>query len=99
VRASDFLGFGRCFIALLEDDVFRVRYGSEKGVPKREEVEFPEGIITRALRAKEVFSTDDAGKMPDANLNVIAEYGVKQFLAVPLLGADGGVLALFGLAE
>jgi PAS domain S-box-containing protein len=99
VRASDFLGFGRCFIALLEDDVFRIRYGSEKGVPKRVEVAFPEGIATQALRAKEVFSTDDASKMPDANLNAIAEYEVKQFLAVPLLGADGAVLGMFGVLD
>ena len=100
VRASDFLGFGRCFIALLEDDVFRIRYGSEKGVPKRVEVEFPEGIATRALRAKEVFSTDDASTIPDANLSEIARrYEVKQFLAVPLLGADGAVLGMFGVVD
>src|SRR5205807_1433638 len=53
----------------------------------------------KALRAKEVFSTDDASKMPDANLDVIAEYGVKQFLAVPLLGADGAVLGMFGVLD
>ncbi len=100
VRASDFLGFGRCFIALLEDDVFRIRYGSEKGVPKRVEVEFPEGIATQALRAKEVFSTDDASTIPDANLSEIARrYEVKQFLAVPLLGADGAVLGMFGVVD
>ena len=99
VRASDFLGFGRCFIALLEDDVFRVRYGVEKGVPKRAEVVFPEGVATRALRAKEVFSTDDATKTPGANLNAIARYDVKQFLAVPLLGAEGEVLGMFGVLD
>ena len=33
-RAADFLGFGRCFIALLEDDQFRVRYGVERGEPR-----------------------------------------------------------------
>ncbi len=26
LRASDFLGYGRCFIALLEDGQFRIRY-------------------------------------------------------------------------
>src|SRR6202040_1455591 len=31
VRASDFLGYGRCFIALFEDGKFRVRYGVERG--------------------------------------------------------------------
>jgi two-component system NtrC family sensor kinase len=100
VRASDFLGFGRCFIALLEDDVFRIRYGSQKGVPKQVEVDFPEGVATQALRAKEVFSTDDASTMPDANLSEIARrYEVKQFLAVPLLGADGAVLGMFGVID
>ena len=50
VRASDFLGFGRCFIALHEDGQFRVRYGVEKGEPRRLEVIFPEGLATRSLR-------------------------------------------------
>ena len=100
VRASDFLGFGRCFIALLENDVFRIRYGSEKGVPKRVQVTFPESIATQALRAKEVFSIDDANTMPDADLREIARrYQVKQFLAVPLLGAEGAVLGMFGVLD
>jgi two-component system NtrC family sensor kinase len=99
VRAADFLGFGRCFMALLEEDVFRVRYGSDNGVPKRLEVIFPEGITTRALRAKEVYSTDEASKDEGANLDVIARYDVHQFLAVPLLGATGEVLGMFGVLD
>ena len=47
VRVSDFLGFGRCFIALLEDDQFRIRYGVEKGEPKQVDTVFPEGIATQ----------------------------------------------------
>ena len=31
VRAADFLGFGRCFIALLEDEQFHMRYASKRG--------------------------------------------------------------------
>jgi PAS domain S-box-containing protein len=99
VRAADFLGFGRCFIALLEEDTFRVRYGVEKGAPRRLEVDFPEGIATRALRSKEVFWSDDASKMEGANLDVIARYYVHQFLAVPLLGAGGEVLGMFGVLD
>jgi PAS domain S-box-containing protein len=99
VRASDFLGFGRCFIALLEDGVFRIRYGVNKGERRRVEVAFPEGIATRALRAKEVFWTDEASKTAGANLDVIAKYEVHQFLAVPLLGASGDVLGMFGVLD
>ena len=57
IRASDFLGFGRCFIALEEDGHFQVRYAVEKGEPQRVDTPFPEGVATRALRAKEVFWT------------------------------------------
>jgi two-component system NtrC family sensor kinase len=99
VRASDFLGFGRCFIALLEDGEFRVRYGVEKGQPKRVDTAFPEGMATQALRAKEVFWTDEASQMPGANLEVVAQYQVHQFLAVPLLGTSGQVLGMFGVLD
>src|SRR5260370_31463590 len=99
LRAADFLGFGRCFIALLEDGTFRIRYGVEKGAPRRLEVAFPEGIAARALRAKEVFWTDEASKNEGANLDVIAKYQVHQFLAVPLLGAGREVLGMFGVLD
>ena len=99
VRASDFLGFGRCFIALLENDQFRVRYGVEKGVPKQVETLFPEGVATKALRAKEVFWTDEASRTPGVNVEVVAKYHVHQFLAVPLLGTGGQVLGMFGVLD
>ena len=99
VRASDFLGFGRCFIALLEESGFRVRYGVEKGAPKQIDTQFPEGVATQALRAKEVYWTDEASKMPGANLDVVAQYQVHQFLAVPLLGTSAQVLGMFGMLD
>jgi len=99
VRASDFLGFGRCFIALLEDDRFRVRFGVDRGQPRRLEVIFPEGLATRALRAQEVYWTDEAGKAPGSNLAAIAQYQIGQILAVPLLGAEGRVLGMFGVLD
>jgi two-component system NtrC family sensor kinase len=98
-RAADFLGFGRCFIALVEDEVFRVRYGVERGEPRRVDLLFPEGPATRALRTKEVFWTDEASETPGANLDVIAKYQVRQFLAVPLLGTGGQVLGMFAVLD
>src|SRR5437879_712264 len=64
IRASGFLGFGRCFIALLENDQFQVRYGVERGQPRRVETIFPEGIATKALRSKEVFWKDEVSEVP-----------------------------------
>jgi len=98
-RAADFLGFGRSFIALVEDGQFRVRYGVKNGVAQRIDAVFPEGIGTRTLRAKEVFWSDDLNKMPGANLDVIAQYQARQLLSVPLLGADGRVLGMFGVLD
>jgi two-component system NtrC family sensor kinase len=99
LRVSDFLGYGRCFIALLENDQFQVRYGVEKGVPKQVATPFPEGIATKTLRAKEVFWTDEASRTPGANLDVVTKYDVHQFLAVPLLGTTGQVLGMFGVLD
>jgi PAS domain S-box-containing protein len=99
VRAADFLGFGRCFIALLEEGQFRVRYAVIRGDPQRADTVYPEGIATRALRAKEVFWSDDVGQLAGANLEIIAQYQARQLLAVPLLGADGRVLGMFGVLD
>ncbi len=99
MRAAGFLGYGRCFIALLEDDHFQVRYGVEKGQPQKVDNPFPEGIATKALRAKEVFWTDEASRNPGANLEVVSKYKVHQFLAIPLLGAGGELLGMFGLLD
>src|SRR5579863_5711863 len=98
-HAADFLSFGRCFIALLENDQFRVRYGVANGAPASADVLFPEGVATKALRAKEVFWTDDAKRTPGANLEVVDQYQVRQFLAVPLLGSSGKVLGMFGVLD
>jgi PAS domain S-box-containing protein len=99
VRAADFLSYGRCFIALLDEGTFRVRYGVDRGQPRAIDTIFPEGIATHALRAKEIFSSDDVRQLAGANLELIAQYQAKQLLAVPLLGADGTVLGMFGMLD
>jgi PAS domain S-box-containing protein len=99
VRAADFLGFARCFIALLENGEFRLRYGVDQGQPRRLDLIFPEGPATRALRAKEVYWTDEAGKVPGANLEVISQYHIRQLLSVPLLGANGQVLGMCAVLD
>ena len=87
VRAADFLSYGRCFIALLEDGQFRVRYAVTRGESQRVDTVFPEGIATRALRAKEVFWSNDVRQMAGANLEVLAQYQAKQLLAVAAVRA------------
>ena len=99
LRACDFLGFGRSFIAMLEEDEFHVRYGVDHGEARRVDNLFPEGVATQTLRAKEVFWTDDASRTPGTNLEVVARYNLRQILAVPLLGTTGRVLGMFGVLD
>ena len=99
LRAADFLGYGRCFIALLEDTQFRVRYAVDRGQSRRADTLFPEGIATRALRAKEVFWSDDVRQLAGANLEILAQYHARQLLSVPLLGSDGRVIGMFGVLD
>jgi two-component system NtrC family sensor kinase len=99
VRASDFLGFGRCFIALLEDEQFHIRHSVTRGESQRVDNIFPEGIATRALRAKEVFCSNDLGQEAGVNLPAVTRYQARQLLAVPLLSADGSLLGMFGVLD
>ena len=55
LRAADFLGFGRAFLGLLEDGVFRVRWGADDGRTERVDLVLPDGPTSRALINKEVF--------------------------------------------
>jgi PAS domain S-box-containing protein len=99
VHAADFLGYGRCFIALMENDRVHVRYAVERGDSRRIDVTVPEGIATQALRTREVFWTDDASRTPGINLEAITKFKVKQLLTVPLLGTSGKVLGMFGVLD
>ena len=99
MRASDFLGYGRCVVALLDDGQFRVRYGVEHGEPQRLDLPISEGVATRKLRAKEVFWTDEASRTPGINLDAVTKYKIRQFLAVPLLGTSGQLLGMFGVLD
>jgi PAS domain S-box-containing protein len=99
IRAADFLGFGRCFVALQENGEFHVRYAAVRGEAQRLDHIFPEGVATRALRTKEVFWSDDLTQVPGANLKVVSEYQARQLLTVPLVGGDGGLLGMFGVLD
>jgi PAS domain S-box-containing protein len=99
LRAADFLGFGRGFIGLLENNAFHVRWGSENGQAKQVEFVFPPGPASRALLGKEVYWSDDPGKEPGANLEVLGKFDVRQLLTVPLLDTSGEVLGMFGVLD
>jgi PAS domain S-box-containing protein len=99
LRAADFLGFGRGFIGLLENGAFHVRWAAESGQPKRVDFLLPAGPASRALLNKEVFWSDEPGKVPGINLEILTQFDVRQLLTVPLLDTEGEVLGMFGVMD
>jgi two-component system NtrC family sensor kinase len=99
VRAASFLGFKRCFIGLLEDATFHIRWGLENGISRPVDIPLYDGVATRALKKKNVFFTEDASKTPGANLDFVSAFNIAQLLAVPLLGSNGDVLGMFGVLD
>jgi PAS domain S-box-containing protein len=99
VRASTFLGFRRCYIGLLEGDVFRIRWGVEDGRPRPIEISLPDNVAIRTLKQKQVFLTEEAATVPGANAEFVNTFKIRQLLAVPLLGSTGEVLGMFGMLD
>lgn len=99
VRAASFLGFRRCFIGLLDDATFHIRWGVENGVARPVDIPLYDGVATSTLKKKSVFFTEDASKIPGANLDFVEAFHIRQLLAVPLLGSNGDVLGMFGVLD
>lgn len=99
LRAADFLGFGRCFLGLLEGGQFHVRWGAEAGRTERLDITLPPGPTSTALLNREPFWFDDATQIAGANLEMLASFNVRQMLTVPLLDTEGQVLGMFGVLD
>ncbi len=98
-RASDFLGFERAFVGLLEGEAFRIRWKFSNGESAPTDAMLPEGVTSQSLLKKEAFWTDHPGEVAGADLELIAKFKVRQLLAVPLLGTDGNVLGMLGVLD
>jgi two-component system NtrC family sensor kinase len=100
LHASDFLGYSRACIGLLEPDgVFHVRWKAEQGEAGRIDLALGSGVVSQSLKNREAFWTDDLMNVPNANTERIASLNVKQLLAVPLLDTQGQVVGMFGVLD
>ncbi|HEY7617014.1 MAG TPA: GAF domain-containing protein [Terriglobales bacterium] len=97
LRAADFLGFSQTCIGLLEDEHFHIRWKAENGQSRSMEAVLPAGAISQTLVGKHVFWSNDLSSIAGATLEGIGDLAIKQFLALPLLGADGRVLGMFAV--
>jgi PAS domain S-box-containing protein len=98
-RAAEFLDFKRAFVGLLEENTLQVRWSYQEGGNGPAGYVIPEGPLSRAIRNKESYWSDDATQVPGANLEVLNQFSVRQLLAVPLLGAHGVPLGVFGVLD
>ena len=102
VRAADFVGFHRVFIAVAEGGECRVRWASVSGVASSLNIEISTASTRRVLETKEVYVTDDIDQIPaidEKSRNVRTAYRVQQYIGVPLTTSDGRVLGILGLLD
>ncbi len=99
VRAAEFLGFRRSYVALLEGETCQVRWVAEQGRAHPLEVNFPAGAAAQVLGSKEVFWTDDIRQVEEADQETAAQHDVRQILTVPLLSSEGRTLGMFGVLD
>jgi PAS domain S-box-containing protein len=100
LRAAEFLGFRRSFIAMVEPDgVCRVRYVSSTGEILPLVIELPSKFLKRILFDRKVFFTEDASREPEADRDFLKEFHISQILSAPLFGADGKALGVFGVLD
>ena len=99
VRATDFLGFSRGIVGLLEEGIFHVRWKCIHGKSGTADAVVPDGVMSDALLKKEVFWTDDAREIAGVDQDLLAKFNVRQVLAVPLLASAGQVMGMFAVLD
>ena len=102
VRAAEFLGFDRVFVALVEAGECRVRWGCINGVANPLNLEISTASTRRILESKETYVTDDINEFPpgdERSEEIRSEYRVRQYMGIPLLTSDGLSLGILGLLD
>ncbi|MFB3813883.1 MAG: PAS domain S-box protein [Terriglobales bacterium] len=99
VRAAEFLGFGRAFLALVEGNACHVRWACENGVARPLNFPVPEPSAARLLASRDVAWSDDVAADPNADQELAAMFSIKQYLALPLIGSEGRPLGILGVLD
>src|SRR5215471_5578914 len=102
VRAAEFLGFDRIFVALVEGGECRVRWSCINGVANPMNLEISSASTRRILETKQTYVTEDINEFPlngEKGQEARSEYRVKQYVAIPLLTSDGVSLGILGLLD
>ncbi len=100
VRAAEFLGFERAFVAIVETDECRIRWGASKGVPSRLDFDFS-AVGRRILETKNPQVVEDITQLaPHEKTQLLRwESKLRQFVGVPLVSGEGRPLGVLGLMD
>jgi PAS domain S-box-containing protein len=102
VRAEEFLGFDRVFVALVEGGECRARWESTHGVANPLNIEISSNTTRRILERKETYVTEDVNEFPPIEQKgeeTRSKHRMKQYLSLPLLTSDGRNLGILGLLD
>ena len=99
VRAAEFLGFERSFLALKEENRCEIRWMAEQGVARPMSQHLPEALELRVLGATDPFWSNDIRQWPGMEVAALAGPLTRQALCVPLLGPNRAVLGVLGLLD
>src|SRR5258708_30523076 len=97
VRAADFLGFARAFVAVADGGECRIHWGSINGVANRVDIDLAGYRTTkRIFETKEPYLSQAGNVMPTSEIRqrLRADYGAKQELRVPLPTGHGPELCI-----
>src|ERR1044071_4331954 len=100
VRAADFLGFSRAFVALTEAGKCHLRWAASGGSASRLDIDIS-AIAKRAFESPNPSICEDVSQLP---ANEKAQWrrwesDLKQFLGLPLLTSDGRQLGVLGFFD
>ncbi len=101
VRAAEFLGFERAFIAVTEGGDCRARWGSVNGAFTQPDQNIMTAGVREMIDGKlPLVAEDIRQKAGDEKCrHLISAHRIKQFLGVPLLDGEGRALGVLGLLD
>ncbi|HZE82051.1 MAG TPA: PAS domain S-box protein, partial [Candidatus Polarisedimenticolia bacterium] len=100
VRAADFLGVSRVFVALVDQDECRLRWGANKGTASRLDIDIS-AIAKRVLDSRNPHVCEDINQLSSNEKAQLRrwESDLKQYLGIPLLTGDGRQLGVLGFLD
>ncbi|HZE22765.1 MAG TPA: GAF domain-containing protein, partial [Blattabacteriaceae bacterium] len=100
VRAAEFLGVSRAFVALADQGECRLRWAASKGAASRLDIDIS-AVAKRVLESKNPQVCEDINQLSSIEKAQLRrwESDLKQYLGIPLLTGDGRQLGVLGFLD